>query len=981
MSLSVHSAVEWGSSLIPILSEFGHTLIQQLRNLAEKKSTEAALEMINELEKPLSDAECQTIFSRLVSFGLKDSGLWNELISGVQHQLDNQRPSVLIAFIESVQNSRSPLYNSLGRIASNALSTPERQQEFVNLSKLLLEKKPEMIGSILYILRVLLFKLQEDHKAKELSQILRLVHNQGIIKLCNENCIKNAQRLLELLLKEALLSHDSEFCTSVLSTIDDMTPKPQDIFFNKLLDFISKSGLGAKFSEQLLGVMIRNKVKASLVTFNTLLDLYISQRNFQMANYLFDSLQKNRDPGPDSFTFCIMISGVKHMRKPDSDRATELFNMYKEKQRVDLIVVNCLLDVYISLGQKDLALKLVSDLTSQYELKPDEVTFNTLIKDSARRGALAEAELQFEKMKSLGLKPSRITYNSLMDICSKGGDLAKALSYLKQMQASGTQPDQYSYAIVFNGLKTNVSDKRVYTQTFAHLENLLEGGEFTPDEICFNTMMDVAAKFEDIERVESLFKRMKTLDIKPGTITYGILIKAYGKVKDSQSALATFEEMKLADLEPNEVTYGCLVEALVNSGDLATAEKVWRELPGKKQRANPVLFSTMVKGYSRQGMFAQALSLFQEVKQDPNFRPNLVVYNVMLDVACKKSNLPLAREFMTELLNLGLQPDTVTYSVLIKGHCQEKSIPQAINLLSQMLREGVSPDLPIFNLLLEACADPTNFTYGFQVYSILCTTGIRPSPITFGTLVKLYGFKGCPEEAFSLINEMRRWNVEPSVIFFTNIIHISFSNRQAHLAEKAYFMMCNEGLQPDLICIAKLVQGFTRAKLLHKAVTFVKTANELGLKLKHDLICQLDSKLQERPLKGDRAKADMEMVRKLALEQEQFPAPVLSEKPYYQSANSNFNSANHKRPFKEIPEKRVKVDMKENYFEQQENLSPTHNQDKKVPDNNFKQDKQNFNNQTSYVERNGWNQPQQKTGYSSGAGSFRNKASGSAWLR
>ena len=147
----------------------------------------------------------------------------------------------------------------------------------------------------------------------------------------------------------------------VMKIIDSLQPKPADTFFNRLLDFVCKNSYGIKFSEKLLEVMIKNKIKASLVTFNTLLDLYINNKNHQMAWHLFESLLKAKDPNPDCFTFSIMINGVKTSKKPDILKAVELFKMYKERLTVEVTVVNCLLDVYLTMGRKDLATALIKE--------------------------------------------------------------------------------------------------------------------------------------------------------------------------------------------------------------------------------------------------------------------------------------------------------------------------------------------------------------------------------------------------------------------------------------------------------------------------------------------------------------------------------------------------------------------------------------------------------------------------------------------
>lgn len=287
-----------------------------------------------------------------------------------------------------------------------------------------------------------------------------------------------------------------------LKSIAQFSKKPQDVFFNKILDFLSKKEVKGKFSENLLGIMIQNNIKASLVTFNTLLDLYIRQKNYHMANHLFKSLVDKKDPCPDNFTYSIMINGVKTMPKADFNMALDFYKQYKANFSPDLIIVNSVLDVCVSLGAYDEVEKIMAEVDAEEKLECDEITFNTLIKGCSRRRDLHKAQEYFEKMKSCGIVPNKITYNSLMDICVKSRKLNKAMHYLDEMNQNHIGPDEYSYSIILNGIKYSKARKEVYSNTIAKLEVMIAAGTIKPDEIFYNSMIDVATKYYDIQKAE-----------------------------------------------------------------------------------------------------------------------------------------------------------------------------------------------------------------------------------------------------------------------------------------------------------------------------------------------------------------------------------------------------------------------------------------------------------------------------------------------
>ena len=805
---AAHKAfVHWKSLVLKAVED---TRVKRVSELTEKLATRLTL------------AECSAVLVRLCFTPLTEAEVQTEVLSLVDEQMNILGVPLLIAFIDTVNRKKTLLYTSLSRFATTVLDRTESFDSFLDQMVPAMRSRAQTVGSVFYILNKYVNHLHENNKPALITSLLRAIHAKSLIAMANDSSLKNAQRLIELMIKEFLRTDDFEAVSSTLNCIDAMNPKPQDICFNKLLDFICKQGYESKYSELVLNSMIKNKVKASLVTFNTLLDLYVSHKNFNMASHLFESLLKVKDPVPDNFTFSIMISGVKHMKKPDVERASQLFETYKERLPVELMIVNCLLDVYVTLGHTQKATQLVLEAAQVHGLQPDAVTYNTLMKDCVRRGSLEEAESYFNKLQTGGLAPSKVTFNTMMDICVKRGRLDLAMHYLKQMRDSSIAPDHFSYSIIFNGIKNNVRDRAVYEQTFAHLGNLLSAGDFKPDEVFFNTMIDVSAKFEDIERAVTIFNHMKEKLIRPSCITYGIMIKAFGRVKKVGKVFELFDELKASGLEPNDITYGCLIEALVSCNEVYEAEKIFRSLPKKNIKVNPIIFTTMVKGFSRQHQFSSAIDLFEQVKRETDIKLNTVCYNCMIDVAIKKQNMGLASQYYDEMRQQLLAPDLITYSIIIKGLCQDHSVQQAVNMLKQMIAAGITPDIPIFNSIIEAASDAYNYSHGFEVYSLMKSAGVKPNMITFGTLVKLYGFARTPHLSFALLEDVHKLGMKPSLILMTNVIHISFANHRIELVDKALSIIQSHGIDLDRICLEKIVRGYQKHKEFKKADKFKK---------------------------------------------------------------------------------------------------------------------------------------------------------------
>ena len=89
---------------------------------------------------------------------------------------------------------------------------------------------------------------------------------------------------------------------------------------------------------------------------------------------------------------------------------------------------------------------------------------------------------------------------------------------------------------------------------------------------------------------------------------------------------------------------------------------------------------------------------------------------------------------------------------------------------------------------------------------------VMPNEITFGIMVKIYGFSRELHKAFELIDLMEVYEIKPSIIVFTNLIHISFYDRKPRKAELAFKLARQHKIRGDKLFYSKLIDGLIRFK-------------------------------------------------------------------------------------------------------------------------------------------------------------------------
>ena len=146
-------------------------------------------------------------------------------------------------------------------------------------------------------------------------------------------------------------------------------------------------------------------------------------------------------------------------------------------------------------------------------------------------------------MKNNNIKPNRITYNTLMDICVKVEKMKEALKIVEEMQQDDLSPDAFTYSIILNGLKISNSNSNVVRNSLNRIYKVVENEEILVDEVFFNSVLDICHKYEFTQVSFKFHSLMKKLNVKESSTTYGILIKCYSQAGKLDEAFDLFEKM------------------------------------------------------------------------------------------------------------------------------------------------------------------------------------------------------------------------------------------------------------------------------------------------------------------------------------------------------------------------------------------------------------------------------------------------------
>eukprot|EP00438_Fugacium_kawagutii_P001302 Skav226286 [mRNA] locus=scaffold3301:171050:173284:+ [translate_table: standard] len=265
------------------------------------------------------------------------------------------------------------------------------------------------------------------------------------------------------------------------------------------------------------------QIEPNLVIFNTLLSIAASARDISQAETLFQGLVPV--DMPDIMTFGSLVKAAS--RVPDFARSRCWLDRAKLDElglTLDARIFYSLLAAAASVGDIDLAHKVIREMNDDWGLPEDVVSCTALIRACVRTTDFEEAEKTLERMESKGICPNEYTLNAILTVCLEAAFPKRAEHWFSQLTKRGAPMK----IVVFNSL--------------------------------------IANWIEDPARIQQWIGRMKVVGVDPDVITLNGLLNSFAIVCDVELARQAWSSLEEAGLRPTLASYRIFSKALARQG-------------------------------------------------------------------------------------------------------------------------------------------------------------------------------------------------------------------------------------------------------------------------------------------------------------------------------------------------------------------------------------------------------------------------------
>jgi pentatricopeptide repeat protein len=635
-----------------------------------------------------------------------------------------------------------------------------------------------------------LFKLLQFSASKGVYQLYP-VFSLALRKLTKVMRLNDATMVLNY-----IMHHRVEISNCVINFFIETFCKLEKIeeaqgFFTKFLSYKPM----CVFPSDILEKCHLNKLVLSegvnIITYGTIIKGLCKSNHMELALYYYERL-KEKNMIKDEVIFNLLFDGCSKTSNLDQLRNI-YFDMLTMDIRPTIVTFNTIIDAYIRARDINSAWKIYDDIFKK-GIEPDNFTYSTLFRGIRLKQHSTFLMRSFKILEDLKEKETLIDIilvNVLLDSCVALRE-DRLLAELFDKAIKGYFMGVKADTITFNTFVKGCAQMSMFPEAFQAYELMFQGDVcVTPNDVFFNTMIDVCVRSNNMPKVWGVIEKMKDFGIKPDNFTYSTIIKGLNKNTSLK------------------------IEGDGNS----TKESFWQSDKENMHNIHSKHFSNNSESLSELDI---AFRLFENVKKCS--KPDEILYNCIMDACLRFHNIDKMLELYEEMITDNIKPSSITCGIVIKAYGMQGNLGRALELYEEMKREGIEISSITYGCLINACIKNDDLSKAFELYEELDANKIEMNTVLYTTLIKAYSKRRDVNKVLDIFNHMKRdKHNSPNNVTYNSVIDCLVKCEKLSLAEKILEEMHKSGVKADIITFSTLIKGSLKKGDLDKALKYVET--------------------------------------------------------------------------------------------------------------------------------------------------------------
>jgi len=239
------------------------------------------------------------------------------------------------------------------------------------------------------------------------------------------------------------------------------------------------------------------------------------------AIQFFDQLASTSTPSIRAYMMVLRV----YSKRGDWTKSLEIFrDMQARNVAVDNLILNSVLATGVATGKTEASEGLLHEVAQARPDLVDVISYNTVFKGYAHQKIAGKALKMFESMLQRGVKPNGITFNTVMDAAIRGSQTEDAWKTLEQMQLAGIRPDKYTCTILMKGLNDDSTPKQL-SMVIDMIQCALPQCDPSLSNSLFRGIIQVSARLNNASLLMRAFSQMLGKNVLATNGDYQLMIQ------------------------------------------------------------------------------------------------------------------------------------------------------------------------------------------------------------------------------------------------------------------------------------------------------------------------------------------------------------------------------------------------------------------------------------------------------------------------
>ena len=518
----------------------------------------------------------------------------------------------------------------------------------------------------------------------------------------------------------------------------------------------------------------------NIISFGIFLKYLCKNEYLDIALYYYNELHSN-NLLKDEIIYNLLLNGCS--KKLDIKNLHKIYiEMLSKNIKPNLITYNTIIDAFIRNKNIQKAFSIFDDMIKN-DIKPDNFTLSTLFKGITSQEHYKYLLQGIDIVKKNLYSVDIILVNVLLDACIKLKDQNNFVDLFENIincNYKNITPDLITYNTFIKGC----SKFKLYSKVDNAFNNLVKNSEkfnIFPNDVTFNSLIDVYVSQKDMNKVFSTVNLMQKFNIKPDNYTYTTIIKGLNKFSISNnenknliSSISNNNELNLAfklfntvkqNGVPDEILYNCIMDACLRFNKIDKMLEIYQEMLQNNVKISSITCGIVIKAYGMQGNPEEAMKIYYKMKEEKIPISN-VTYGCLINACIKNNNLDKAFELYENLKKEKYEMNTILYTTLIKAYSKKENLYKVCEIFSRMKEStNAKPNNITYNSVIDCCIKRNNFKAAYDFFKEMLRdinntseNSIRPDIVTFSTLIKGEINNKCFGNARKLMQKLLEYN-------------------------------------------------------------------------------------------------------------------------------------------------------------------------------------------------------------------------------